>query len=358
MIQHKKKHYEVVSAGPWQGVVPTDVPEQEPLHRWWGNQIPLGLVRQMTAFFEWSFKETGGESVCHLYYNEDTGEWKAAVLPQRGYTGMAVSLLPDHPGRLEVVEALGRGFEPAGSGHHHCQGSAFQSGTDHADEKDVFGLHFTVGGIGKDRYSLDARCSFKKFFTAAVLSDWIEMPEALEEMDLPVGVAGPILEHIICTPQDVLFPEVWKANVIKAEPPKVQWSPWANKAIHEHYQGGWKIPQRGEVPQGDLYGGANAGKTVAGEEPRLTLEQSLDEFAQMYGYDAESLADHVKEYARDDVLAGLLEVAADAGVPLGEVLRACDKLADKKWDQEMEGRLKQLEAEGGKLLGDDYHGQF
>jgi len=41
--------------------------------------------------------------------------------------------------------------------HHHCSTSAFQSGTDEADEVDREGIHFTVGNLNTDEFDLHCR---------------------------------------------------------------------------------------------------------------------------------------------------------------------------------------------------------
>ena len=51
-----------------------------------------------------------------------------------------------------------------GTVHHHCSTSAFQSGTDEADETNREGFHFTIGNLDKEdidihfRWCLDNQC--------------------------------------------------------------------------------------------------------------------------------------------------------------------------------------------------------
>lgn len=322
-FKHKDKLYEAVAAGPWEAAVPLEAEEAAPLHRWLGGKIPLGLVRQITAFFEWSLKETNGETVVHLFYNEDAGEWKAAVLPQKGYTGMSVTLLENHPGRVEAIEALGPGFEPAGTWHHHCKTSAFQSHTDEHDERDVFGLHVTVGNVGSDKYDLDLRCSFRKHFTRAVLSDWVALPPLLEQMDLPPAVANPLVLHLVATPEpDTPFPEGWKANVIRvpvqAAPPTVG-SLWRHGGQYE-----WRPAAGFQGPAVFAQTPSPAPKSPAHEKVgRDELGYALEEICWFHGLEPEALAAIIeKDYEQDQLLLDLAKVMVEFETKADDVIQA------------------------------------
>jgi hypothetical protein len=83
-----------------------------------------------------------------LYYNPDTSEWKVIVNDQEG-VGLHTEEI-----ETQVVEEPWCHF---GSIHHHCNATAFQSGTDLADEYDSPGFHVTVGNLDEKLVSIHAR---------------------------------------------------------------------------------------------------------------------------------------------------------------------------------------------------------
>ncbi len=281
---------------------------ENPCHRWGGAKIPLELVRQITSFFEWSFKETNSETVVHLFYNEDTEAWKAAVLPQKGYTGMSVTMLPDHPGTTQAIEALGPGFCECGTWHHHCKASAFQSGADNHDEAGrESGLHVTIGDIGTARYSLHARCKthLGGNFTDAVLSDWVGFSV---NYDLPPGLpeelVSPIIEHLICQPDAAVdFPEAWKENVIKVQP------------VYQQHQGNlynWQPHWKSEPD--------NHKRIKPLDDPRVYAGHDLDQLAWVWQVEKKELALAVQKYQEDDLLLDIAEVMVEHRLEFQDVI--------------------------------------
>lgn len=309
----KGNYFQRQIAGPWRGLVPVEVPKVEDArHRWGGGKISLDLVRQMNAFFEWSLKETGGETVCHLFYNEDSEEWAALVLPQKGHTGMSVTMLPDDPRTVAAVESLGPGWCECGTIHHHCGMSAFQSGTDKKDEEDrAGGLHVTMGGIGTGRYSFDARCRThqSKHFTPAVLSDWIALPERYA--DLPEAVQDFALAHLLAEPHpDYPFPEGWKANVVKVAPVVVTGQTYGN------YMPPW---QKKEWPSQN----PQAGQAYHWKSYRTDLR----ELAIMCDMEPAEFLSLAKELLDDTIAEALIDVMVDHKLDKEEVLEFFEKEA-------------------------------
>lgn len=219
VIKSGDKLYTVVEAGPWKGVVPLEVKEKKhSCHRWQECRIKQPLWRQIVGFFEWSYEETKSETIVTLMYHEEHG-WGAIVLPQRGWRGMSVDLIADHPDRAAAFATLGAGWEPMGSVHHHCSGSAFQSSTDRADEIGKEGLHITVGLIGKDEYDIDMRASFRGHITQVYVEDFFEVDEETARL-VPEKLHGQLLECLLVkSGKGEWFPEWWKGNVIKSTPP-------------------------------------------------------------------------------------------------------------------------------------------
>lgn len=217
IIKAKDKLYEALQAGPWHGLREVKVEEIDtPVNRWSGPKRTLEQHRQVLAFFAWSYEETKSETMVHWFVNLEQNRWEPMVLPQKGYSGMTVKLLEDHENYIPTFQRLGAGWEMMGTDHHHCSYSAFQSGTDHADEKGKEGLHLTIGGLGSQKYSLDSRSSFRQTIRPVLLSDWYEVPEPLRE--LPVTIQEQALQHLLVQPAvGVSFPEWWKDNVIKVQ---------------------------------------------------------------------------------------------------------------------------------------------
>lgn len=213
------KLFQAIEAGPWIGLAPVAVNEvkTDPVHRWRGRKISIDLWQDITAFFEWSYSETKSETVVHLFYHPEEG-WDALVLPQRGYTGMTIKLIDDHENRIPTYQRLGAGWDLMGTVHHHCQGSAFMSSVDRADEKGKEGLHITVGYVGKEKYDLDCRASFRGEIMAVRLTDWFQLPSDAPDW-IPDEVLSTCLEAVLKKPKsDSAFPEWWKENVIKEVP--------------------------------------------------------------------------------------------------------------------------------------------
>lgn len=95
-----------------------------------------------------SYEEFKSETLVFLYYDLNTKEnaWSFWIPPQIT-NGMTVKSNPES----EFFADERKNFPDTmfGTVHHHCSSSAFQSGTDHSDELDREGLHFTVGHCNK-----------------------------------------------------------------------------------------------------------------------------------------------------------------------------------------------------------------
>lgn len=231
VVKVKDKLFIQTEDGEWNPMIPLDVKEKpEAAHGWSGKKIPMDKVAQVLAFFEWSYGETKSETMAHFYYHPVHG-WEVLVLPQKGYTGMTVSLVEDHPGAEEARQRLpgiwkdGTPWDESynirwrqvGTWHHHCTGMAFASGTDSHDEKTKEGLHVTIGGVSTGKYSIHMRTSFKGEILGADPADWFELEDVIRDR-IPADLHGEIIRRrLTMPPVGVDFPEWWKANVIKVE---------------------------------------------------------------------------------------------------------------------------------------------
>ena len=145
-------------------VLPT--PGETATIRWKGAPMSKKVFRRILAFFKWSYDTHKVESQVRLFYNEDKRRWTVCVLPQ--WIGSAASSneseSPEHAEERNRVLAdmERRGYDFAGTGHHHSSMSAFQSGTDHADEIKQPGLHFTIGKLNGNTAELHTRFTIRE----------------------------------------------------------------------------------------------------------------------------------------------------------------------------------------------------
>ncbi len=249
------KLFSLVNMGHWSATAPIECKEGSPIHRWHGKKIQPDQWRQVLAFFLWSLEETKSEAMIHGYYHEEHG-WHFLVLPQKGYTGMTVKLIEDHEGLKEAEATLPGVWKPgepwdekynaAGKWerrctvHHHCRSSAFQSGTDHADEKNKEGLHITIGKLDEAKFDIHARCtpppSIKGEMTPVEYSDWFDLDPNVA-VQVPAELHGILIAHnLVRPPTNREFPEWWKKNVIRVAEP-AQTMGYGMSQLPSHYQG-------------------------------------------------------------------------------------------------------------------------
>lgn len=203
----------------FRGWEPVKLSEAPPNLAWKGKKIPLSVWYPLSAFMR---KFCSDECMARFYYHAELG-WKAWVWPQKFGTGMTVSEIGNHPlRRAQWTEQFGAGWDAAGTLHHHCNASAFQSGTDREDEIAETGLHITLGQMTKPTLDIHTRAAFRGAFLKAPLENWFEMPP--EVAVLPPGIQGAVLGHYIlaCLPGDVTWPKEWEGNLI--ETPRIPWA--------------------------------------------------------------------------------------------------------------------------------------
>lgn len=195
---------ERVESGIYTGLLPAELVETTPEIHFNGRPMPLVKWAQLVSFFLWSYETYRGESQARLHYRESDGEWMIVVLPQIRSRGLSTKEDQDHPDRdLELHRALGMGFLPIGTAHHHCSAGAFQSGTDENNEHGQPGLHITLGHLDReDALELHARVVYRKVQYPAVLAEWLGDVTGLTSL---------------CW--DTPFPEEWKARIVEPPPP-------------------------------------------------------------------------------------------------------------------------------------------
>lgn len=151
-IVHDNAVFEKIENSLFTSYKPVEVPQVKALTaEWHGAKIPFDMWSTIMAFMKASQAKFSSEAMLFLYYDESREQpWDFWVPPQET-AGMTVKSDPDHP-EFSKQRALYPDVM-FGTVHHHCTSSAFQSGTDEADETTREGFHFTVGKLGKDQES-------------------------------------------------------------------------------------------------------------------------------------------------------------------------------------------------------------
>lgn len=189
---------------------------------------------EVMAFFRWTNQEFRSESQVRLYVNMQTKQWKAWAFPQKGH-GMTVKELVEGDEGYDRFQQQRAEFPDEtwyywGTVHHHCDCSAFQSGTDQHNEHDQDGIHITVGKLGSPRYDIDFRLYIGKFkLTSVTVDKFWDVGDAAEGLPehikalLPADAKEKLAKYQMGNPApaDQTFPEIWKENFIRPPAPPV-----------------------------------------------------------------------------------------------------------------------------------------
>lgn len=197
---------------------------------WNGPKIPPEVWNQVLSFFKWTYDATHSESQVRLYVSPTQQTWKAWAFPQEAKSGMTATELSNEEAKKQR-ETLG--LNPPdwylfGTVHHHCSMTAFQSGTDLANEENQDGLHITIGNMNKELYDIHARFYRKGLKFDPDMSWFFDVsevqklcPKALRVL-MPKDWSDKTARSMMCQPPEkVEFPEQWMNNLIeiKPEPP-------------------------------------------------------------------------------------------------------------------------------------------
>ena len=186
-----------------------------------GPKFTPELWHQVLSFFRWTHKEMDSESQVRLYVNTKLGRWGAWAFPQEARTGMSAREIatPETPEQA-VARFASWGTTPSADWlyfctvHHHCSASAFQSGTDEANERNQDGLHLTVGRMDADRHELHARFYLNGNCFAPDLSRFWPVASELAEQ-LPSTMLDEVARFQMGAKVVVDFPDAWRKNVIE-----------------------------------------------------------------------------------------------------------------------------------------------
>ena len=235
------KPVEYRDTGLFEGPIPVvleSLPEKEQVMKWNGRKIPAYMWKQIVAFMRWSHEQYKGEAQLRLFYNENWNMWRVVVMPQYINMGLFTEEVETHELRdvafAEVPAA--EGWCENGTVHHHCTSSAFQSGTDHADEIQKIGLHVTLGFMtNRTKHDLHSRVTFKGVCFDTDLSEWIGMPEE------DIGV--PVLEDA--------FPKKWRKFCMKKPvPTRTAAAAYRSNNVWPAHNSNTNVGRRTHVPSG------------------------------------------------------------------------------------------------------------
>jgi len=188
-----------------------------------GPKITPAVWNEVLAFFKWTYDTEKSESQVRLFVHPVHG-WMAWAFPQKGGTGMTIKEIPEHERFIsDRATKIPDGYVAWGTVHHHCSMSAFQSGTDEADEKTVEGIHITVGKMDCTRYDLHCRMYYKGHkFEPDMSAFWDVGDECMakaKELEEFFGITVSLdeqarLQMRIPAPNDTPVNQLWKDNYI------------------------------------------------------------------------------------------------------------------------------------------------
>lgn len=141
-----------------------------------GKKIPRRVWKEILSFMKQSYEKFKSETLVYLFYDEKSNNPWSWWIPPQTTSGMTVRSDPDNPEyQLQRKNYPDTMF---GTVHHHCSTSAFQSGTDEADEVNREGIHFTVGNMNKaNDFDLHCRITIGGCHAEIPAETYIEMAE-------------------------------------------------------------------------------------------------------------------------------------------------------------------------------------
>lgn len=159
---HKGKPLVSVDTGLVTGLLPAVLDEVEkPEIKWNGRKIPGKLLLKTVALSRYVHKTYGGEVQWRLAYHREKQKWAVIVLSQFVGEGLYSQDCATEQEIEDELASLGPGWVLDGTGHSHETASAFKSGTDHKDEINQTGFHYTVGHVNGEKFDIHCRRSFR-----------------------------------------------------------------------------------------------------------------------------------------------------------------------------------------------------
>ena len=284
------------------------VSETTATFNWTGPKISEQMWREVLAFFRWSQVNHKSEAQVRLFVHAEHG-WLAWAFPQEGGTSLSTKEIDNEAAKTQRANLIPPGYVAFGTVHHHCNISAFQSGTDRNDEEKVDGLHITIGDMEKPKYSMDARLYLKGNKFEPNLGAFWEVGaehQAHIEWMASMGydlekVPNHIAKHLMCqpAPEDQTFPQLWIENYIikKVEPlPSYQYNHgqinWPGKTSEVGAVAGTGLPSPSGAEVGDFK--QSAAGWAEDKEAAKILDQ-LVEYIKPTVFNSEDLYEAISE---------------------------------------------------------------
>ncbi len=190
---------------------------------WKGKAMPREMWLEVLAFFKWTQDVEKSEAQVRLFVHPEHG-WMAWAFPQQGGTSMTTKELDTPEAANQRALNIPEGYIAFGTVHHHCTCSAFQSGTDTADEKNVDGLHITVGKMDSPMHDIHCRIYIKGHrFEPDMSAFWDIGEDAALKIKFVADLgfeAGQLMNKVarsqMCepAPKDHPFNAIWRENYI------------------------------------------------------------------------------------------------------------------------------------------------
>lgn len=109
--------------------------------------IPGSVIFRAWRFFARVYQKYRSESAVLLLYNKQTKQYELWC-PKQDVSGGSVNYV-----MKDMREEVAENWQVVGTIHSHCDFDAFHSGVDVDDEKDMDGLHITIGHVNGDNFS-------------------------------------------------------------------------------------------------------------------------------------------------------------------------------------------------------------
>jgi hypothetical protein len=173
------------------------IPKHAPYPEWKGAKLPFQIWTELVAWCQVTQKKFKSEAMALLFYNVEENDWQYWIPPQKT-AGMTVETDANDPRySKERVKYHDLQF---GTVHHHCTMSAFQSGTDHSDEIDREGFHFTIGKLNEKKLDIHARLCLEGSSYDIPVHFLVDMPDWAQ--NVPAHYQTQILKEAYSRPVD------------------------------------------------------------------------------------------------------------------------------------------------------------
>ncbi len=324
---------------------------------WVGAKIPLTEWHKFLAFAQFIFERDNSECQANLMYDMIDNKWVIWAFPQEGQTGMTAKEIENEEAQRQraqffpavELDANGRTLKGPdgkpvrrwtclGSVHTHCSASAFQSGTDEANERNRDGLHITIGKMRDASYDLHVRMYYRGLaYTNPPLASWFDCDAIVERADSAMRALGFSLtadqrKAIITSelakkaPADTTYPQQWVDNVVITVNPRVP-------AAYGGMQGG-------NASDYASYQHAGSGfHTKTYGAPEWKVRAVLEELVKIKKLSPEDIQDVVEFFEKNEVgfamARGFSRVSFITPDEYEKVLDALQELQVKLWEREV-----------------------